>query len=84
MRCVIACAHLCTRLKQRHAKKHALLRFKKLQSVWKITRLNKQRVLTFTFYKTHRSYKKIMCIYLLFHKFSGENCITFTFSLHKE
>ena len=33
---------------------------------------------SFTFYKTHRSYEKIMCIYLLFHWFSGENCIIFT------
>ena len=24
-----------------------------------------------------------MCIYLLFHWLSGENCIKFTFSLHK-
>ena len=46
-------------------------------------RLKQQRFLSFTFYKTQRFYEKIMCIYLLFHWFSGENCIIFTFSLHK-
>ena len=53
----------------------------------KIARLKQQRFLSFTFYKTQRSYEKIMCIYLiiclLFHWFSGENCIIFIFSLHK-
>ena len=38
---------------------------------------------SFTFYITPRSYEKTMCIYLLFDWFSGENCIIFTFSLHK-
>ena len=54
----------------------------RLQVVWQIARL-KQRFLSFTFYKTKISYVKIMCIYLLFHWFSGENCIIFTFPLHK-
>ena len=42
----------------------------------------KQCFLSFTFYKTQRSYKKIMCVYFLFHWFSGENCM-FLFCLHK-
>ena len=49
-----------------------------------IARLKQQRFLSFTFYTTQRSYEKIMYIYLLFDWFSGENCILFTFSLHKE
>ena len=49
--------------------------------MWQITRLE-QRFLSFTFYKIQRYYEKIMCIYLLFCWFSGENCIIFTFSLH--
>ena len=49
-----------------------------------IARLKQQRFLSFTFYITQRSYEKIMCIYFLFHWFSGENCIMFLFSLHKE
>ena len=48
-----------------------------------ITHLKQQRFLSFTFYKTQRSYKKIMCIYLLFHWFSDENCFKCTFPLHK-
>ena len=56
---------------------------RKLQGVRQITRLKQQRFLSFTFYKTQRSYKEIICIYLLFHWLSGENCIKFTFSLHK-
>ena len=64
-------------------KKAHLVWLKKLQGVRKIARLKQQRFLSFTLYKTHRSYEKIMCIYLLFHWFSGENCIIFTFSLHK-
>ena len=49
-----------------------------------IARLKQQRFLSFTFYITQRSYEKIMCIYFLFHWFSGENCIAFSFSLQKE
>ena len=56
---------------------------KKLQGVWQIAHLKQQRFLSFTFYKTQRSYKKIMCIYLLFHWFSGEDFIMFLFSLLK-
>ena len=37
--------------------------------------------LSLTFYKIQRSYEKIL--YLLYHWFSGENGIMFTFSLHK-
>ena len=45
--------------------------------------MSKQLFLSFTFYIiTQRSYEKIMCIYL-FDWFSGENCVRFTFSLHK-
>ena len=42
----------------------------------------KQRFSSFTFYKKQRSYKKIMCVYFLFHWFSGENCM-FSHSLRK-
>ena len=55
---------------------------KKLQSVPQIVRL-KQRFLSFAFYKTQKSYEKIMRTYLLFHLFKDESCIIFTFSLHK-
>ena len=65
-------------------KKARLFSFKKLQGVRQIARLKQQRFLSFTFYITQRSYEKIMCIYFLFHWFSGENCIIFLFSLHKE
>ena len=65
----------------------AILKFpqkkKKLQGVQQIACLKQKHVLSFTFYKTHRPYKKIMCIYLLFHWFSGENFFIFIFSLHK-
>ena len=67
MKRVVACACLCTRLKQQQ----------------QIPRLKQQRFLSFTFYITQRSSEKIMCIYLLLHWFSGENCIIFTFSLQK-
>ena len=40
-----------------------------------IAHLKQQCSLSFIFCKTQRSYKKTMCIYLLFHWFSGENCI---------
>ena len=67
MKRAVACACLCTRLKQQQ----------------QIPRLKQQRFLSFTFYITQRSSEKIMCIYLLLHWFSGENCIIFTFSLQK-
>ena len=35
---------------------------KKLQGLWQIARLKQQRYLSFTFYKTQRSYEKTMCI----------------------
>ena len=63
--------------------KARLVSLKKLQGVRQIARLKQQRFLSFIFYITQRSYEKIMCIYLLFDWFSGENCIIFTFSLHK-
>ena len=76
MRCVIAHACLCTNLRQwRHAKKARLVWLRKLQGVRHITRLKQQRFLSFTFCKTQKSYEEIMCIYLLFYWFSGENCI---------
>ena len=75
MRRAIACARLCARLKHwRRAKKARLVWLRRLQDVRQITRL-KQRSLSFTFCKTQRSYEKITCIYLIFHWFSGENCI---------
>ena len=46
-------------------------------------RTSKTTFFIFHFYITQRFYEKIMCIYLLFDWFSGENCIIFTFSLHK-
>ena len=48
-----------------------------------IARVKQQRLLSFTFCKTHRSYEKIICIYLLFDWFSTENCIILLFSLQK-
>ena len=42
----------------------------KLQGVQQIVHLKQQRSLSFTLCKTQRSYKKIMCICLLFHWFS--------------
>ena len=55
-------------------KKACLVWLRKRQDVRQITHLKQQR-LSFTFCKTQRSYKKIMSIHLLFHWFSGENCI---------
>ena len=51
MRHAIACACLCTGLKQRRAKKACLVSLIKLQ-----------RFLSFTFYKVQRSCEKIMCV----------------------
>ena len=56
---------------------------KKFQGVQQIACLKQQHFLSFTFYITQRFYMKVMHIYLLFDWFSGENCILFTFSLHK-
>ena len=55
-------------------KKAHFVWFKKLQGVWQITHLKQQCFLSFTFYKTQRSYKKFMCT-CLFHWFSGEDCM---------
>ena len=63
-------------------KKARLVWFKKFQGVWQIARLKQQRFLSFTFYQIQRSYQRIMCVYFLFHWFSGENCMLL-FSLHK-
>ena len=60
-------------------KKACLIWLTRLQGVLQIERL-KQRFLSFTFYKTQRSCEKIMCLYLLFHCFSGENCIYISFT----
>ena len=38
---------------------------------------------SFTFYKTQRPHKKIMCVYFLFHWFSSENFIYVLRSLRK-
>ena len=85
MRHVITCVHPCTHLKHYgRAKKAPLVWLKKFQGVRQIARLKQQLFLSFTFcIITQRSYKKIMCIYLLFDWFGGENCVIFTFSLHK-
>ena len=40
--------------------------------------------LSFIFYITQRSFLKVVYIYFIFHWFSGENCIIFLYSLHKE
>ena len=53
----------------------SLVWLRKLQGMWQIARLKQQRSLSFIFCETPRSYEKIMCIYLLFHWFNGENCI---------
>ena len=65
-----------TRLKQRRAKKSTPCLIQKF-SRCAADRTSKQRFLSFTFYKTQRSYEKIMCLYFLFHWFSGENCMFF-------
>ena len=61
-------------------KKACLVSFKKLQVVWQIAHLKQQCFLSFTFYITQRSYNEIMCIYFLFHWFSGKNCIFIFFT----
>ena len=66
MKCAIAWACLCTH-------QHALFDSKSFKVCGSF--------LSFTFYKTQRSYEKIMCVYFLFHWLSGENCMLL-FSLH--
>ena len=61
-------------------KKACLVWLKRLQGVRQIAHLKQQRFLSFTLYKTQRSYEKIMCIYLLFHWFSGDNYIYISFT----
>ena len=65
MRCAIAHARLCTRLKQRRAKKSTPCLIKKA-SRCAADRTSKTTLFVFHFYITQRSYEKIMCIYLLF------------------
>ena len=84
MRCAIARAHLCLCLKRgRPAKKSMPCLIKKASRCVTDHASKQQRFLSFVFYITQRSCKKILCIYLLFDWFSGENCIIFTFSFHK-
>ena len=76
MRRAIARARLCTHLKHwRHAKKSKPCLIKKASRCAADRTSKTTTFFTFTFCKTQKSYKKIMCIYLLFHWFSGENCI---------
>ena len=56
-------------------RKARLVWLRKFQGERQIARLKQQSSLSFNFCKTQRSYEKIMRIYLLFHWFSGENCI---------
>ena len=60
-------------------KKACLVWLKRLQGVRQIAHLKQQRFLSFTLYKTQRSYEKIMCIYL-FHWFSGDNYLHFLYT----
>ena len=77
-------ACLCIRLKrQRHAKKNKPCLIKKASRCAADRTSKTTTFFIFHFLVTQRSYGKIMCIYLLFDWFSGENCIIFTFSLHK-
>ena len=52
---------------------------KKLQGVRQIAPLKQQRFLSFTFYKTQKSYEKIMRTYLLFHWFKDESYYIYIF-----
>ena len=63
-------------------KRYMITWFKKLQGMRQIVHLKQTCFLSFTFYKTQRSYKKIMYVYFLFYWFNGENCM-FLFSSHK-
>ena len=83
IRHLITRTYLYTCLKQRCAKKSTPC------FIWKASRCVADRTsktttfLSFTFYITRRSYENIICIYFLFHWFSGENCIIVLFSLNK-
>ena len=80
---IIAFAHLCACLKHRDVQKKArLVWLEKLQGVRQIAHLKEQCFSSPTFFKIQRSYIKNH-VYLLFHWSSGENCIIFTFSVHK-
>ena len=85
MRRAITCACLYTCLKhQILAKKHTpCLIQKALRCAADHT---SKTTITFIFHFLYNTkiYKKIMCIYFLFHWFSGENCIIFLFSLQKK
>ena len=84
MRHAIAPTSLSACLKhQRHDKKSIPCLIKKASRCAGDSKSKTILFLSFTFYITERSFEKIMCIYLLFHWFSGENCIIFTFSLRK-
>ena len=83
MRRAITRTCLCTHLKPLRCAKKSMPCLIKKASRCAADCMSKTTVfLSFTFYITQRSYEKIMCIYL-FDWFSGENCIIFTFSLHK-
>ena len=59
----IARTCLCAHLKHsRRGKKSMLCLIRKIQCVRQIARLKQQLSLSFTFYKTQRSYEKIICI----------------------
>ena len=60
-------------------KKVCLVWFKKIQGVRQIAPLKQQRFLSFTFYKTQKSYEKIMRTYLLFHWFKDESYYIYIF-----
>ena len=82
-----ACDRTCTPLHmpktlEMSKKKTCLVWFKKFQEVWQIPHKKQHCFLFLTFYNTKRSYKKFMCVYFLFHWFSGENCMFLCF-LHK-
>ena len=84
MRRAIARARLCTRLKTRDVLKKAHLFWLKKPQAAADGTSKTTTFFIFHFYITQRSYEKIMCIYLLFDWFSGENCITFTFFYTKD
>ena len=80
MRHAIACAYLYTCLKHyRHAKKSIPTLIQKASRCAADRTSKTTTLFSFTFYKTQRSYKKIMCIYFLFHWFSGEIVLYFYF-----
>ena len=79
--CLSTCLSTC--LKQRHDKKSMPCLIEKASRCAADSTSKTAMLLSFTFHITERSFEKIMCIYLLFHWFSGQNCIIFTFSLRK-